>query len=229
LYRISGEFDFGPFTSKCPRQLSLALLVGADLTIQRLRLTKPGILGREIVHELGKDPSKWQTVHAISRSQKEDYPNNVKHDTIDLTGNAQEMASQLKDVEGEYIFFAAYLQGSSEQENWALNGAMLKNFLSALQMAGALTKVKRVVLVTGAKQYGLHLGRPKNPMIESDPRIEGKDRATQLLLYPARHTSRILPNRRMGLGRNISQRCNWSRHQQFHEPIHSAGPVRARL
>ena len=55
-------------------------------------------------------------------------------------------------------------------------GAMLSNFLDALDLTGVSKKLKRVILVTGAKQYGLHLGRPKNPMIESDPRIEGPDR-----------------------------------------------------
>ena len=81
-----------------------------------------GILGREIVHALGEDSSKWTTVHALSRSQKEKYPSNVKHDTIDLTGDSKQMAEQLKGVEGEVLFFAAYLQKDSEQENWDVNG-----------------------------------------------------------------------------------------------------------
>lgn len=63
----------------------------------------PGILGREIVHALGKDPKQWQIVHALSRSQKEDYPSNVKHDTVNLTQNAKEMAKQLEGVEAEYL------------------------------------------------------------------------------------------------------------------------------
>ena len=136
----------------------------------------PGILGREIVHALGKDPKHWQTVHALSRSQKEEYPSNIKHDTIDLTGSAQDMAKQLQGVEAEYVFFAAYLQKDSEQENWDVNGAMLKNFLEALEHTGASKKLKRVILTTGCKQYGVHLGCPKQPMEESDPWINGPDR-----------------------------------------------------
>lgn len=73
-----------------------------------------GILGRKIVHALGKDPKPWETVHALSRSQKEQYPSNVKHDTIDLTGDAKSMAKQLEGVEAEYVFFAAYLKKNSE-------------------------------------------------------------------------------------------------------------------
>lgn len=48
-------------------------------------------------------------------------------------------------------------------------GAMLDNFLKALVKTGASKILKRIILVTGAKQYGVHLGRPKNPMEESDP------------------------------------------------------------
>lgn len=52
-------------------------------------------------------------------------------------------------------------------------GATLKNFLGGLEITGAIQKLKRVILTTGAKQYGGHLGPPKQPMEESDPWIEG--------------------------------------------------------
>lgn len=51
---------------------------------------------------------------------------------------------------------------------------MLKNFLEGLAING--TKLKRVILTTGAKQYGVHLGPVKCPMEESDPWIEGEGR-----------------------------------------------------
>ncbi|KAK3941967.1 Iridoid synthase [Diplogelasinospora grovesii] len=128
-----------------------------------------GILGREIVKELGRKPDQWKTVHALSRSKKDEYPSNVVHNHLDLTTSAEEIAKELQDVEGEYIFFAAYLQKDSEQGNWDVNGAMLENFLKALAITGAVKKIKRILLVTGAKQYGVHLGQVKNPMLESDP------------------------------------------------------------
>ena len=103
------------------------------------------------------------------------------------------MAKSLEGVEAEYVFFAAYLQKDSEQANWEVNGSfartdhqvldvlanvwpgdMLQNFLSALEQTGIVKKVKRIILVTGAKQYGVHLGQPKNPMLESDPRLTGE-------------------------------------------------------
>lgn len=46
---------------------------------------------------------------------------------------------------------------------------MLDNFLKALELTGAVSTLKRIVLVTGCKQYGVHLGRVKTPMAESDP------------------------------------------------------------
>ncbi|KZL74306.1 NAD dependent epimerase dehydratase family protein [Colletotrichum tofieldiae] len=128
-----------------------------------------GILGREIVGRLGQNPAQWKTVYAMSRSKKGKCPSNVKHSFIDLTGSADEMAKNLQGVKAEYVFFAAYLQKDSEKENWDVNGDMLQNFLTALEKTGATKKVKRILLVTGAKQYGVHLGVPKNPMEESDP------------------------------------------------------------
>lgn len=50
---------------------------------------------------------------------------------------------------------------------------MLDNFLSALEITGAVSKIKRILLVTGCKQYGVHLGQAKNPMVETDPWLRG--------------------------------------------------------
>ncbi len=53
---------------------------------------------------------------------------------------------------------------------------MLQNFLEALTITGAEKKLKRVLLTTGCKQYGVHLGPVKCPMKESDPWIEDPGR-----------------------------------------------------
>lgn len=34
------------------------------------------------------------------------------------------MAEELRDVKGEYVFFAAYMEKASEQENWDVNGML---------------------------------------------------------------------------------------------------------
>jgi hypothetical protein len=46
---------------------------------------------------------------------------------------------------------------------------MLSDFLCALEKTGAITDVKRIILVCGAKQYGVHLGMLKQPMTEDAP------------------------------------------------------------
>ncbi|CAE7210415.1 hypothetical protein PTNB73_09168 [Pyrenophora teres f. teres] len=128
-----------------------------------------GILGREIVFELSQHRQQWPTIHALSRSKKEDYPDNVIHNHIDLQSSPDEMAADLKSVRGEYIFFAAYLAQDAEEDAWSVNGRMLSNFLFALEKNNAIKEVKRIILVCGAKQYGVHLGMPKQPMTEDAP------------------------------------------------------------
>ncbi|KAH7311230.1 hypothetical protein B0I35DRAFT_411469 [Stachybotrys elegans] len=130
--------------------------------------SKPCILGQELIAQLGKS-SKW-TIYALSHSKKPELPSNAQHISLDLLGSPSDMASSLQGIKtAEYVFFSAYLQKPSEQESWDINGDMLQNFLDALHTAGIASTVKRIVLVTGAKQYGVHLGPVKNPMQESDP------------------------------------------------------------
>ena len=92
----------------------------------------------------------------------------------------EEIAKSLQQTipEGEvidYVFFAAYKQEESEQGNWDTNGRMLESFLKALEISGIEKRgLKRVLLIMGAKYYGVHLGPVKNPCEESDPRVEGE-------------------------------------------------------
>lgn len=82
-----------------------------------------GILGREITFALGND-CRWSKVHALSRSQKEKYPPSVEHSHINLTADANTVAKQLKeqDVDGDYLFFAAYLAKADEGKASDVNG-----------------------------------------------------------------------------------------------------------
>jgi len=66
-----------------------------------------GILGREIISELDKDKQTWPTVYALSRSKKDTYADNVKHQHIDLQASARDMAKELEHVFPDYVFFAA--------------------------------------------------------------------------------------------------------------------------
>ncbi|KAF2141185.1 uncharacterized protein K452DRAFT_271836 [Aplosporella prunicola CBS 121167] len=128
-----------------------------------------GILGRGIVNELGSKPDEWSNVYALSRSKKDSYPSNVHHNHLDLTSSAEQMAKDLKDIEAEYVFFAAYVDVGSADENNRVNGDMFSNFLKTFEINGTVSKIKRIILVCGLKQYGVHLGNPKQPMEENDP------------------------------------------------------------
>ena len=74
------------------------------------------------------------------------------------------------------MFFCAYLADADEGKAAEINGNFLHNFLRALTIAGAEKKMKRLLLTCGMKQYGVHLGQPKNPMDESDKWLEAPDR-----------------------------------------------------
>lgn len=64
----------------------------------------------------------WSQIYAMSRSKKDEYPPNVSHKHLDLTGTADDIAEDLKDVEAEYVFFAAYLAKDDEKEATQVNG-----------------------------------------------------------------------------------------------------------
>ncbi len=49
---------------------------------------------------------------------------------------------------------------------------MLEAFCKALELNGAHRRIKRFILVCGAKNYGVHLGRVQIPMEETDPWYE---------------------------------------------------------
>ena len=52
--------------------------------------------------------------------------------------------------------------------NADVDGAMLANFLDTLEITGASRKIKRVIVTSGAKQYGIHLGAPQILIEDSD-------------------------------------------------------------
>lgn len=96
-----------------------------------------GILGKEIVAALAKDP-QWTKIHALSRSQKDKYPPSVQHNHLDLMSNANEMAAELKTqgVTGDYVFFAAYMAKADEGEASDVNG-MFHFWLSNMRLLWA--------------------------------------------------------------------------------------------
>lgn len=103
----------------------------------------------------------------------------VEHVACDFLSKPDEIAEALKGQikSADVVFFYSYLQPKPEpgkgawsnaQELCDVNSALLANFLNALPIAGL--KPPRILLQTGAKNYGVHLGRARTPYVESDPR-----------------------------------------------------------
>lgn len=82
------------------------------------------------------------------------------------------MARALERVSAEYVYFCAYLAPNDPDELSRVNATLLSNFLQALALAGAEKKLKRFILTCGFKQYGVHIGAAKQPLLESDPLLE---------------------------------------------------------
>lgn len=172
--RQSGIYRNLPSFSPSLKGLS-AIVVGAT-----------GISGFNTIRSLLDVPGRWTTIYAVSRSpfsaemlslMSEDQQSRIKHVSVDLTGPAADTAAALEAarVQAEYVFFYGYIHPRGKQ---AMDPAMadalveanvpiFEKFLQALDLARI--KPKRILLQTGGKNYGGHIGRARLPYIESDP------------------------------------------------------------
>lgn len=128
-----------------------------------------GVIGRYIVEKLLAE-GDWQVV-GLSRRPEKEGPRyrHISVDLLDLEDVARKL-SGLADV--THVFYAAFQPGTGAAANYATviapNRDMLVNSVTAV--ARASRRLDRVVLVTGTKYYGTHLGPLKTPMRETDPR-----------------------------------------------------------
>jgi nucleoside-diphosphate-sugar epimerase len=128
-----------------------------------------GVIGRYIVERLLAEPD-WSVV-GLSRRPVPDAPR-YRHISVDLLdeGGCGSKLAGLTDV--THVFYAAFQPAHGAAADFAANVApnrdMLVNAVTAI--AQASPTLRRVVLVTGTKYYGSHLGPFKTPARESDPR-----------------------------------------------------------
>ena len=128
-----------------------------------------GVIGRYIVERLVEEPN-WQVV-GLSRRKTTDRPR-YRHIAVDLLDaeDTKRKLAELTDV--THVFYAAFQAAPGNASNFASNTGpnreMLVNSITAIDRAAP--HLKRVVLVTGTKYYGVHLGPLKTPMRETDPR-----------------------------------------------------------
>jgi nucleoside-diphosphate-sugar epimerase len=126
-----------------------------------------GVIGRYIAARLGEEPD-WQVV-GLSRRKTSDRPH-YRHIAVDLlqADDTKRKLAELTDV--THVFYAAFQASPGSASNFASNTGpnrdMLVNSVTAITRASP--GLKRVVLVTGTKYYGVHLGPVKTPMLETD-------------------------------------------------------------
>ena len=146
-----------------------------------------GISGFATLRVLLDAPSRWEKIYTLSRKPTPDsmlalltpaQRSRIQHVAIDFLDDPSSIASALKkaNVTADYVFFYSYLQPppppgsnvwSNADELVKVNSTLFGNFLSALPLAQI--KPKRLLLQTGAKNYGVHLGRARTPCQETDP------------------------------------------------------------
>lgn len=146
-----------------------------------------GISGFHLLRALLASPERWSKMYALSRRPPpaemmgllpESQRSRVQHVAVDFLDDPRNIAQALKlaGISADYIFFYSYLQPtpapgaavwSNADELVKVNVALLENFLKAITLANITPK--RFLLQTGAKNYGVQVGRVRTPAIESDP------------------------------------------------------------
>jgi nucleoside-diphosphate-sugar epimerase len=131
-----------------------------------------GVIGRYIVERLLKEDD-WSVI-GLSRRAANTAPR-YRHISVDLLDRADAAAKLAGLTQATHVFYAAFQSAAGAAADYASNIApnrdMLVNAVTAIDAASSA--LRRVVLVTGTKYYGSHLGPFKTPARESDPRHIG--------------------------------------------------------
>ena len=131
-----------------------------------------GVIGRYIAARLASLPD-WQVV-GLSRRRGEERER-VRYVSVDLL-DPPDVRRKLQDLHrATHVFYCAFQAAPGAAADYAKNIAanrdMLVNSVSALDAIAP--GLERVVLVTGTKYYGSHLGPFRTPAKEDDPRHLG--------------------------------------------------------
>ncbi len=128
-----------------------------------------GVIGRYIVARL-EEEGGWEIV-GLSRRERESR-DRTRYVSVDLLDQESIAATMDATADATHVFYAAFQAAPGAASGYAANIApnlrMLVNAVSAVEERS--TALKRVVLVTGTKTYGVHMGPYKTPARESDPR-----------------------------------------------------------
>jgi nucleoside-diphosphate-sugar epimerase len=108
------------------------------------------------------------TVYGLSRRNAA-IPEGVHPIRVDLL-DAEDVNSKLTAVQGvTHVVFGAYIEKSTAAEKSAVNVAILRNLLDALESRS--DSLQHITFYQGGKAYGADLGPFKTPAREDDPRL----------------------------------------------------------
>ncbi len=122
-----------------------------------------GIIGSAIAERLVA--RGWQVVCASRSGSAVAGAQSLAIDLLDADAATRALAGVAPFT---HMFFAAYLHAPTRAQEVAPNLALLANTVNALLPMSP--QLRKVILVTGAKFYGIHWSASKSPMRESDPR-----------------------------------------------------------
>jgi nucleoside-diphosphate-sugar epimerase len=172
-----------------------------------------GISGQHMVRVLAQSPKRWSKIICLSRRPPMlagGLPSNCVHIPCDFLKPPTDIATVLKEhnvAKVDYVFFYSYIQvapkegqglWTNAQEMCDVNTSLLSNFLGALDVMDV--KPRRILLQTGAKNYGLHLGPASVPQEEGDPRVELEPN----FYYPQEDFLKAYCERHSSLGNEMS-------------------------
>ena len=148
-----------------------------------------GVIGRYIVERLAALPD-WRVV-GVSRRRGEDRER-ARYISVDLLDPTEAGRKLRRLQDATHVIYCAFQPAAGAAADYAQNVAanrdMLLNAVSAVDAAAP--GLERVVLVTGTKYYGSHLGPFRTPAREDDPRHLGPnyyfDQIDWMSRFPAR-------------------------------------------
>ena len=127
-----------------------------------------GIVGNNLASHL---VSKGWEVYGLARRPQTGIPG-VRPVAADLL-DPESLRASLAGIDPTHVFITTWVRRATEAENCAVNGAMVRNLLAALDSSESL---RHVALVTGLKHYlgpfeAYAKAKPETPFREEMPRL----------------------------------------------------------
>ncbi len=125
-----------------------------------------GVIGRAAALHFSQQADT--TVYGVSRRPIEGLENvhAISADLLDPADTRAKLAA-LQDI--THVVFAAYVEKDTPTERSAVNVALLRNLIDAVEAASP--NLQHVTMYQGGKAYGADLGPFKTPAREDDPRL----------------------------------------------------------